>query len=67
MLDCENNMTDFETHPRGTIEEIRLSRNLAREIEKCMQMPDNPLPVAVINAYLKLFKCYSHQIASEII
>lgn len=60
-------MVDFETHPRGTANEIRASRALAREIEKQMQEDPTIIPVGIMNAYLKLFKEYSRQIQSEIL
>jgi len=60
-------MTDFETHPLGTRNEITLSRALAREIEKCMQEDPTLVPVGVMNAYLKLFSEYTKQIQSELI
>ena len=58
-------MTDFETHPRGTAEEIRLSRALANEIEQSLQQWGEVLPSNVRLAYDRLFACYMRQIQNE--
>lgn len=58
-------MTDFETHPRGTAEEIRLSRALANEIEQSLQQWGEVLPSNVRLAYDRLFACYMMQIQNE--
>jgi hypothetical protein len=53
-------MEDFEAHPRGTAEEIKLSRALAREIDQIMYhgtvLPDN-----VVMAYNRLYAWYQKQ------
>lgn len=59
-------MIDFETHPRGTNEEIRLSRQLANEIEQAAQQWGlGVMPQNVINAYHELRKHYAIQIETE--
>jgi hypothetical protein len=60
-------MSDFETHPRGTIKEIALSRDLSREIEQTMRQWGNVIPENVLNAYLKLKEHYALQIESELL
>lgn len=61
-------MTDFETHPRGTNTEIRLSRQLANEIEQAAQQWGfGVLPQNVINAYHELRQHYAMQIESEML
>lgn len=61
-------MKDFETHTRGTFEEIRLSRMLANEIEEtCQQLGLGALPQNVITAYMELCKHYAKQIESEML
>jgi len=55
-------MNDFEVHPRGTAEEIRLSRALARSVvdaEKHMS-----LPIPILEAIADLQKIYNRQIES---
>ena len=58
-------MKDFETHPRGTAEEIRLSRALANEIEQSLQQWGEVLPSNVRLAYNRLYDCYMRQIQNE--
>ena len=61
-------MTDFETHPRGTNTEIRLSRELANEIEEaCQKVGLGVLPENVLNAYMKLCKHYAIQVETELL
>lgn len=54
-------MTDFETHPRGTAEELRLSRELAREIEQLTAQYGKVIPHNVLNAYNTLKTHYDKQ------
>ncbi len=58
-------MKDFETHPRGTAEEIRLSRALANEIEQSLHQWGEVLPSNVRLAYNRLHECYMRQIQDE--
>lgn len=58
-------MTDFETHPRGTTTELRLSRNLANAIEQIVQQYGNVIPQSVRQAYEELHAHYVKQIQEE--
>ena len=58
-------MSDFETCPRGTYEEIRLSRALASAIESELQQYGNTMPFSVITAYNRLYEFYVKQIERE--
>lgn len=58
-------MSDFESCPRGTFEEIRLSRKLATAIETELQQYGNTMPVSVITAYNKLYEFYLKQMEME--
>lgn len=59
-------MTDFETHVRGTATEIRLSRELVKEMEQIMvQHGRGIFPANVLSAYDKLVSHHSLQLASE--
>lgn len=58
-------MRDFEVHPRGTAEEIRLSRALANEIEQSLQQWGEVVPSNVRLAYNRLFAHYMKQIQEE--
>ena len=60
-------MRDFEVHPIGTTREIKLSRDLAREIEQVTQQYGNVIPNNVMQAYLKLVEYYARQIESELL
>ena len=60
-------MSDFEVHPIGTAREIRLSRDLAREIEQVTQQYGGVIPNNVMQAYLKLVEYYARQIESELL
>lgn len=57
-------MSDFEVHDIGTAREIKLSRDLAREIEQCIRQYGNVVPESVLNAYFKLKEHYALQIQS---
>lgn len=53
-------MSSFETCPQGTFEEIRLSRELVREMEQVMESYGKGIfPVNVMQAYNRL---YGHHI-----
>lgn len=59
-------MSDFEVHPRGTAEEIRLSRSLVAAITTEMQSYGSGLfPYAVEQAYNRLIETYTKQIVNE--
>lgn len=60
-------MSDFEVHPIGTSREIKLSRELAQEIEQTTQQYGNVIPQSVLNAYYKLREYYALQIESEML
>ena len=62
-------MNDFEVHPRGTtdtlvtyLEEIRLSRELAREIEQTIDQWGLVIPQNVVAAHSRLLRHYQEQI-----
>lgn len=57
-------MSDFEVHEIGTARELKLSRDLAREIEQSIRQYGNVVPENVLNAYLKLKEYYALQIES---
>lgn len=58
-------MTDFETHPRGTTRELQLSRELANVIAEEMQNPNAEIPIAIIQAYNRLYGFHLSQIQAE--
>lgn len=58
-------MGDFEAHPRGTAEEVRLSRILTREIERATFHNENVLPDSVMTAYNNLYAFYNRQKGME--
>lgn len=58
-------MTDFETHPRGTTRELQLSRELANVIAEEMQNPNSEIPIAIIQAYNRLYGFHLSQIQAE--
>jgi hypothetical protein len=60
-------MNDFEVHPRGTAREIKLSRDLAREIDQVTRQYGNVVPEDVLNAFYKLKEYYALQIESEML
>jgi hypothetical protein len=57
--------TDFETHPRGTAEEIRLSRNLARAIEDITEQYGSLIPQSVMTQYSLLLEHYKYHIEND--
>jgi hypothetical protein len=60
-------MTDFETHPRGTTTEIKLSRALAQEIDQVTRQYGNVVTENVLNAFLRLKEHYALQQQSELL
>lgn len=59
-------MTDFETMPRGTIMEVKLSRELVRAMEETMRTQGRgAFPAPVIEAYDKLSTHYALTMLSE--
>jgi|688.fasta_scaffold921693_2 hypothetical protein len=54
-------VNDFETHPVGTAEEIKLSRDLARAIEQIIAQYGLVVPNSVVASYNKLLKHYEKQ------
>ena len=56
---------DFETHPRCTAEELRLSRALVNEIQQVVEQYGNVIPHNVVIAYNKLYGYYIKQIQKE--
>ena len=58
-------MDDFETHSRGTGEEIKLSRILAQEIENAVHRNNETLPFKVTQAYNALYEHYVKHIKQE--
>lgn len=66
-------MSDFETHPVGTrfimesyLEEIKLSRALARAIEQEVESYGQVVPHAVMKRYFELKRFYEKQIGEGI-
>ena len=64
-------MNDFEVHPIGTADEIKLSRELANAIAKQIDREDNPnkyswnatkLPSEIREIYYRLYKQYQTDI-----
>lgn len=59
-------MTDFETHPRGTADEIILSRKLSAVIEDMrLQWGNDILPIDVCRANDVLIEHYMKQMERE--
>ena len=58
-------MNDFEVLPIGTIREIRLSRELAHEIEKEIIKNPDSIPLEIIQAYKRLYGEYIRQQQQE--
>ena len=56
---------DFETHPRGTYDEIRASRALAAAIEEELQSNNCDLPIKIVQAYNRLYGQYIRQMEME--
>lgn len=59
-------MSDFETHARGTAEEIRLSRALYAAIDQMReQWSDNIISPTITRAHNALYDCYMKQMERE--
>jgi hypothetical protein len=67
-------MNDFEVHPIGTTDEIKLSRELANAIAEQIDREDNPhkyswdatkLPSEIRGIYERLYKQYQTNIRSD--
>lgn len=59
-------MADFETHRRGAYDEIKASRELAREIEQTIeQWGEGIIPLNILQAYKRLRGQYIRQIETE--
>jgi hypothetical protein len=54
-------VNDFETHPKGTAEEIRLSRELARSIDQIIKQYGIVVPQSVIRPYNRLLEHYQKE------
>jgi hypothetical protein len=54
-------VNDFETHPKGTAEEIRLSRELARAIDQIIKQYGIIVPQSVIRPYNRLLEHYQKE------
>lgn len=60
-------MSDFEVLPIGTIKELRLSRELVREIELVQKQYGGVIPQNVMNIYNKLLQHYAWEIENEML
>lgn len=59
-------MSDFEVHPRGTAEEIRLSRELASTIQQQIdQWGERIINQEILQAYKRLYGTYIKQLQHE--
>lgn len=59
-------MADFETHPIGTAEEIKLSRHLYNTIDQLIeQWGHGILQPEIFRAHTALTECYMKQIERE--
>ena len=58
-------MNDFEVMPIGTHREIKLSRELAHEIEKEIIKNPDSIPLEIIQAYKRLYGEYIRQQQQE--
>ena len=58
-------MNEFEVLPIGTIREIKLSRELAHEIEKEIIKNPDSIPLEIIQAYKRLYGEYIRQQQQE--
>ena len=59
-------MSDFEVHPRGTAEEIRMSRELASTIQQQIdQWGERIINQEILQAYKRLYGTYIKQLQHE--
>lgn len=59
-------MRDFETHPRGTAEEIKLSRALYNTIEQLTeQWGERIISPDILRAHDALTQCYMRHMEKE--
>lgn len=58
-------MNDFETCPRGTMEELRLSRELALAISQEVESWGEVVPRSVMQAYNRLWGFHIKQMQNE--
>jgi hypothetical protein len=56
---------DFETHPVGTVKEIKLSRDLARAVDGIIKQYGIIVPQSVIVPYNKLLEHYKKEMNYE--
>ena len=54
-------INDFETHPIGTAEEIKLSRDLARAVDQIIKQYGLVVPHSVVAPYNRLLEHYQKQ------
>jgi hypothetical protein len=52
---------DFETHPLGTAQEIKLSRDLARAVDQVIKQYGLVVPQSVVVPYNRLLEHYQKQ------
>ena len=52
---------DFETHPIGTAQEIKLSRDLARAVDQVIKQYGLVVPQSVVVPYNRLLEHYQKQ------
>ena len=60
-------MNDFEVHDIGTLKEIQLSRELAREIDLTLEQYGAVIPLNVLYVYHKLKAHYAKQIENGVL
>ena len=59
-------MADFEVHPKGTAEEIRLSRKLSTAISELqLTWGHRIIPNEILRAQEDLIECYMKQVERE--
>ena len=52
---------DYETHPTGTAQEIKLSRDLARAVDQIIKQYGLVVPNSVVAPYNRLLEHYQKQ------